>query len=131
MTHQASCCCGQLTLKYPEAITKSALCHCTECQKRTGSVFGAQVALKREKAVVNGNSTIYKRRGDEGGQTTFHFCPTCGTTVYWFADGMPEAIIAAVGAFADQNFAAPTFSVYEDRMHHWLKLPDSITEHMA
>jgi hypothetical protein len=35
-----------------------------------------------------------------------------------------------VGAFADPNFPAPVFSVYEDRMHSWVNMPRDI-EHMT
>ena len=35
---------------------------------------------------TNGLSTTYVRDGREGRKLRFHFCPTCGTTVYWFAD---------------------------------------------
>lgn len=35
-----------------------------------------------------------------------------------------------VGAFADPNFPPPVFSVYEDRMHGWVSMPQGI-EHMA
>jgi hypothetical protein len=42
-----------------------------------------------------------------------------------------EAFIAIpVGAFADPDFPAPSFSVYEDRMHGWVQMPKDI-EHMA
>ena len=35
-----------------------------------------------------------------------------------------------VGAFADPNFPAPRVSVWEDRMHLWVGLPDGI-EHIG
>ena len=41
-----------------------------------------------------------------------------------------ESIAIPVGAFADAHFPAPTFSVYEDRMHAWVSLPAGV-EHMA
>jgi hypothetical protein len=42
----------------------------------------------------------------------------------------PDSIGIPVGAFADSNFPAPIFSVYEERMHAWVSLPEGI-EHMA
>ena len=52
----------------------------------------------------------------------------CGATVYYWTD--PEHIAVPVGAFADPNFPAPRVSVWEDRMHPWVGLPDGI-EHIA
>jgi hypothetical protein len=133
MAHIASCCCGQLQLKYEGEIRRSSVCHCLECQRRTGSAFGLQTRVERSKTIVTGNSTVYQRTGDDpkDGFVTFHFCPICGSTVYWELSGMDEHFVVAAGAFADRSFPAPVFSVYEDRMLPWVKLPDSVETHWA
>ena len=56
------------------------------------------------------------------------FCPRGGATVYDWSG--PEHIAVPVGAFADPNFPAPRVSVWEDRMHPWVGLPDGI-EHIG
>jgi hypothetical protein len=78
---------------------------------------------------VNGQSTRYVRVGDSGGHATFHFCPTCGATVYYFIAGQEEVVAIPIGAFADPGFPQPRFSVYEERMHSWVGLPENV-EHM-
>ena len=60
----------------------------------------------------------------------FRFCPECGSTVFYTAEGLAGSIAIPVGAFADPKFPAPTFSVYEERMHSWVSMPPDI-EHMA
>jgi hypothetical protein len=50
--------------------------------------------------------------------------------VYYEIDDMPGIVAVPVGAFADPGFPPPVFSVYEDRMHSWVKMPEHI-EHMA
>ncbi len=72
----------------------------------------------------------YVRVGDEGGRTQFTFCPVCGATVYFVAEGREESIAIPVGAFAESSFPTPTFSVYEERMHSWVTMPENI-DHMA
>ena len=129
MKHNASCCCGQLTLTYDGELPSSSICHCFACQQRTGSVFGSQAGFDRTKVTTLGDFTKYVRTGDSGGTATFHFCPKCGSTVFWRVSGMPEKVIIAVGAFANSEFPAPTFSVYEDRQHPWVELPESVTVH--
>ena len=52
----------------------------------------------------------------------------CGATVYYWTD--PEHIAVPVGAFADPSFPAPRVSVWEERMHPWVGLPDGI-EHIG
>lgn len=106
------------------------MCHCLACQRRTGSVFGAQARFPLSCVTVTGTSSAWVRIGDEGSKVAFHFCPTCGATVYYVVDGYDtDSIAIPVGAFADPAFPAPTFSVYEERMHGWVSLPEGI-EHM-
>ena len=54
---------------------------------------------------------------------TYHFCPTCGSTVYWENDGFPGYVTVAIGNFADPNFPAPTIAVWEETRHPWVFLP--------
>ncbi len=126
----ASCSCGQLSLTTSEEPLRVSVCHCLACQRRTGSVFGAQARFRRDAVQITGSSSAYVRVGDEGGKATFHFCPQCGATVHYQLEGNPEHVAVPVGAFAEPGFPAPSFSVYEERMHSWVGLPVGI-EHMA
>lgn len=125
----ASCSCGQLSLTTAADPVRVSICHCLACQRRTGSVFGAQARFPRDAVTIHGASTQYVRTGDSGGRATFHFCPECGATVYYLIAGREDTVAVPVGAFADPAFPAPTFSVYEARMHRWVRLPDGV-EHM-
>ncbi len=116
----ASCSCGQLRLTCEGEPVRISMCHCLECQKRTGSVFGAQARFPREGVTIEGRATQWSRPGESGEFATFGFCPVCGSTVYWEAEGLPDTIAVAVGAFADPNFPPPYVSVYEERMHPWV-----------
>ena len=130
-TRTASCSCGQLTLTTSAEPVRVSVCHCLACQRRTGSVFGAQARFQRNSVTISGESIEYVRVGDTGSRVAFSFCPTCGATVYYSVEGHDvESIAVPVGAFADPSFPAPTFSVYEDRMHQWVRLPADM-EHMS
>ncbi len=132
MKHEASCCCGQLNLTFDGDISKTSLCHCFQCQKRMGSVFGVQVRLDRSKVEIRGESTVYQRKGDEGSDViSFHFCPKCGATVFYEAAWMQGGIAVPVGAFADSSLPAPAMQIYSNRKHHWVDLPESIVEYLG
>jgi hypothetical protein len=79
---------------------------------------------------INGTGTEFVRVGDGGTRCTFTFCPTCGATVYYVLGGREEIVAIPVGAFADPSFPAPSFSVYEGRMHSWVAMPMDM-EHTA
>lgn len=128
-SHEASCHCGKLSLTYTGEITKTSVCHCFECQKRTGSVFGVQTRLDVTKTEIKGEAKIFKRTGDGGSEISFHFCPHCGSTLYWTADWAPGAVIATIGAFCDPSLPAPVMQVYGNRKHQWVMMPESAVEY--
>jgi hypothetical protein len=119
----ASCSCGQLKADVAGEPVRVSICHCLACQRRTGSIFGQQARFPREHVAISGASVTYVRVGDEGTRITFHFCPICGSTVYYEPQGLEAFLAIPVGAFADPGFPAPTVSVYEERMHSWVQPP--------
>lgn len=125
-TRTASCSCGQLTVATTDDPVRVTVCHCLACQRRTGSVFGAQARFPNESVEVKGESKQYVRIGDEGSRITFHFCPNCGATVHYAIEGHEGYTAIPVGAFAEPGFPAPTVSVYEERRHAWVRLPEHI-----
>lgn len=126
----ASCSCGQLQAHITGEPIRVSVCHCLACQRRTGSVFGAQARFSSGAVTISGTSKEFVSVGDEGTKITFRFCPECGATVYYTGEGLDGAVAIPVGAFADPQFPSPTFSVYEERMHSWVSMPPDI-EHMA
>ena len=112
----ASCSCGQLNAQVGGEPVRISICHCLACQRRTGSVFGQQARFLRADVQLAGRSAVYVRTGDEGSRIRFHFCPECGSTVYYEPEGLDDFVAIPVGAFADPNFPSPTVSVYEERM---------------
>jgi len=122
----ATCSCGKLTVQVSGEPVRISVCHCLACQKRTGSVFGAQARFPADAVTIAGTSKEYARTGDEGTTARFHFCPECGAIVFYWMDAVPGFIAVPVGAFAAPDFPPPRVSVYEARRHAWVGLPDDI-----
>src|SRR5215475_13929627 len=124
----ATCHCGSLKLLAHGAPRRISLCHCQDCQRRTGSLFGVAAFYPREAVeILQGESKSFIRPSASGKPVTFHFCPDCGASVYWLAERMPHLIGIAVGAFADPSFPRPEQSVWSKDRHHWLDLPSDMT----
>lgn len=106
-----------------------SVCHCLDCQRRSGSAFAMQARYAADDVGVSGETREWSRPGDEGAGAVFHFCPTCGSTVYYCLIDYPGFVTVPVGAFADPHFPAPMVSVYETRKHAWVSLPADIEHH--
>jgi hypothetical protein len=121
----ATCACGQLRVTCRGEPVRVSVCHCLECQRRTGSAFGVQARFARDQVVrMSGRYSEYERVGDSGNVVRLCFCPDCGSTVFLELPSMPAFVVIAVGAFADPGFPSPTYSVYEARRHPWAHVPD-------
>ena len=129
-TRKASCLCGKLSVTYkgpdPERIT---LCHCNACQLRTGTMFAVQGRFPRAKLKITGKSTKWTFPSESekaakypscySGGATFHFCPVCGSTVYWDIATAPDFVGVAIGTFTDPTFPPPKISGFESYGHKW------------
>ena len=114
----ARCCCGSLRAEVPGEHARVAICHCTECQRRTGSAFSVVAFFPKEHVHIEGPNKVYVRVGDSGRKVEFHFCPDCGTSVFWYAEFRPDHVGIAFGAFSDMR--SPVASVWEATRHPWV-----------
>jgi hypothetical protein len=120
MTRIARCCCGSLRAEATGEPALVVACHCTECQRRTGSPFGVSTCFAKDQVRSGGPSKVYMRGSDSGRKVEFHFCPDCGSTVFWYAEAVPDLVGITFGAFADSSMPGPTVSVWETTRHPWV-----------
>jgi hypothetical protein len=119
----ATCSCGALSVTTEGEPQSVVACHCVDCQRRSGSPFGLGAYFAAEQTRVAGDAQVYTRSTDAGNRFETHFCPTCGTSLYWQSGRNPGLIGVAVGGFADPGFPAPVRSVWERSKHGWLHVP--------
>ncbi len=118
----AACACGGLSISVRGDPQRVGMCHCQQCQRRTGSAFGLAAIFARDQlAEAHGPRSAYSRQGESGGTLTFSFCPTCGSTVFWEHSNLPEVILVALGAFADPGFPGPTGAFWAESRHPWVE----------
>ena len=126
MQRTAHCLCGSLRAIVSGEPLFNNICHCRACQRRTGSIVHAGAFFLKGDVQCEGVSKTYVHRSDSGRLVHLHFCPECGTSVYWHAERAPSLCGVAVGCFADPDFPAPSFSVWEESLHPWLPIPPNV-----
>ena len=127
----ASCRCGQLRATVTGEPVRVSVCHCLNCKKRSGSAFAVQARWPAEQVTIEGSSKPFVIVADSGNSATFHFCPECGSDVYYAIDGKFDGLIAVpLGAFDDPYFGMPDYSVWEQRKHDWVAIVGEGIDHL-
>ena len=126
-TRTASCRCGQLRATVTGDPVRVSACHCLNCKKRSGSAFAVQARWPSAQVQIEGTSKTFVKVADSGNRATFHFCPDCGSDVYYAIDGKFDDLVAIpLGVFDDPYFATPGFSVWEKRKHDWVEITGEV-----
>jgi hypothetical protein len=131
-TRTARCACERLQLSVGGEPYFISACNCTECQRRTGSAFGVGAYFAGPQVhSLTGESRVFIRSSDSGRPVQFHFCPHCGSTVYWTGVGesVSEGLGIAAGCFADPTFPAPQIIAWCVSKLGWVEFPPDILHH--
>lgn len=125
----ATCRCGQFSAACAGEPVRISVCHCLNCQKRSGSAFSAQARWPDAQVTLTGERKAWHHVNESGRGATFYFCPECGGTLAYVIEALPGLTAVAIGAFADPNFPPPSFSMYESRKHKWVEITGEGVEH--
>lgn len=125
MTRTAICCCGAASFTLEGEPVFTAVCHCDDCKKRTGSAFG-WVAYFMDAAVTarTGELSAYVLAPEKA--TTRWFCARCGSTLAWAAGVFPGMTGIAAGNLTGDPLPTPAQSVWHGRSLPWLALDPAI-----
>lgn len=123
---KASCQCGQLSAAVPGPTVAVVVCHCRDCQKRSGSPFGQAAYYPHEQVTITGEARTFARPTAAGGTFTQHFCPECGSTVHMRGTKNPDVIGIPIGLFEEPHAMRPVRSVWEERRHDWVEIAPAL-----
>jgi hypothetical protein len=123
MERIATCACRHLRLTVRGEPDRVLACHCRECQRRTGSVFGVSAYFPEDRIIASeGESCTYSRIAG-GVRFETRFCPSCGTSLFWRSSALPRHVAVAVGCFADPGFPPPSIVAWTSEQHGWVRFP--------
>jgi hypothetical protein len=103
--HEGGCLCGDIRYRTAAAPVRVTICHCTFCQRLTGSAFLVEPIFRRHDVVFSGaTSGTWDHRSDGSGKRfTVNFCGACGTTLYLDMERFPDILGLCGGTFDDPN----------------------------
>jgi hypothetical protein len=124
MNHDGQCLCGAVRVGLAAEPAMVNMCHCADCQRRSGSPFGMALWLMEADVTIAGETREFIHASDKGRELVNRFCPACGSTICYTAVLNPGLIAIPAGLFADPETPPPMRSVFEERRHPWVAVPD-------
>ena len=105
-SHEGGCLCRAVRYRVRGEPVRASACHCTYCQKRSGSAFGIGAYFPAQNVeILHGALSVYEHRSDESGRWLRNeFCPVCGVIVGWTAQAFAGARAIAGGTFDDPKW---------------------------
>ncbi|MFO1352227.1 MAG: GFA family protein [Gammaproteobacteria bacterium] len=127
-THEGGCVCGAVRYRVKNNPVRTSVCHCTFCQRRTGSAFGIGAYFMEEDIeMIRGALKTYEHRSDESQRwLRMQFCTQCGTTVTWTAEALPGIRAIAGGTFDQPAWFRIERHSWMRSAHAWLAPPTDV-----
>jgi len=115
------CLCGGVSYRAEAEPLAQAVCHCTDCQRQTGSAFSPVVVVPRAALTLEGSTLAsFTTIGDQHGtETQRQFCSACGSPIVSFVGATPDLAYVNAGTLDDVSWFEPTVEVWSRSAHPW------------
>jgi hypothetical protein len=125
---EGGCLCGSVRFRTTQAPLRTLACHCTFCQKVTGSAYFAESMFAMNAVLFNsGELSCYEHLSDSSHQKVFvHFCPRCGTTVSLTFERWPDIRGIARGCYDEPNAVAVSSHIWTRSAQSGTALPADV-----
>lgn len=123
---RGGCLCGEISYEVTARLDRCYVCHCTDCQKRSGSAFAINVPAAASSLEVKGEPIALGQRRREGPPATVYFCASCLTRLYTFNPAYTGFVMLRGGSL-DQAFALdPSAHLWIKSKQAWVVIPDGV-----
>src|SRR4051812_45447229 len=118
------CMCGAVRFEVDEdALEASQYCHCTRCQRRSGTAASANArATQGSVRITAGEELIREWQPDDGHAKAF--CGECGSALFTHPTGDPRPMGIRLGAFDSDPGIRPQWRQFVANAAPWEPIPD-------
>jgi hypothetical protein len=121
---QGGCLCGGVRFELSEPPQAAGYCHCTRCQRRTGSASSAQARIDgRTFRLLSGAELVKAWRHPEGGFEKC-FCRECGGHLFSRDPDDPTQMSIRMSAFDRDPEVRPQWRAFVEYSAAWEPIPD-------
>lgn len=99
-------------------------CHCTECQRQSGSAFSLSMVVPREAiAIIGGKPKEWLRKHESGRIISCLFCDQCGTRLYHNPRVNAAISIVKSGTLDEAAKFPPVGHIWTKSAQKWFTIP--------
>jgi hypothetical protein len=122
------CLCGRVRFELTEAAVAAGYCHCTRCQRRTGTAASAQARIDGGTfRLLQGQDSVKGWRHPDGGFEKC-FCSECGAHLFSRNPDDAAQMSVRMGAFDGDPGVRPSWRTYVAYAACWEPIPDDALE---
>ena len=127
MTLMCGCACGQVRYQINGEPMFTYACHCTDCQRTTGSAFVVHSTVAKDDFEIEGETRAATLPTGSGAGYDLHFCTKCGTYVWCIYHIRSDPVlIVRTGTLDDAAKLRPQAHIFTRSMQPWFTLPDDV-----
>jgi hypothetical protein len=117
------CLCGSITYSCDAEPVATLVCHCTECQRQTGTAFSVVVGVPVDALQVHGDTlAMFKTVGEaQDSETERNFCSACGSPIFSLSSAFPDVAWLKAGTLDDTSWLEPQVEVWGRSAQPWVE----------
>jgi hypothetical protein len=123
------CLCGGVRFEIDEPFLGASYCHCTRCQRRTGTAASAQGRVAPGALRIVRGAELVREWAPENGWPKC-FCGTCGSAL-WSRDPDSGAMGVRLGSLDGDPGIRPQYRQFVAYAAGWEPIPDDGLERFA
>ena len=121
---RGSCLCGGVRFELTEAPREAGYCHCTRCQRRTGTAASAQARIDGRTFRLLSGAELVKAWKPDDSPFEKCFCGKCGAHLFSRSVQDPHLMSIRLGAFDGDPGVRPSWRTYVAYAAPWEPIPD-------
>jgi hypothetical protein len=123
MMPKGRCHCGAVRYDMPAETHHRAICHCGDCRRHAGAPMVAWGLVDKDRLKIEGETREYAS-SDNGRR---HFCPNCGTSLFYTNDAVfPGKVDVQTATLDDPDSLPPETQVQVAERIEWMERLDQI-----
>src|SRR5262249_34169968 len=116
--------CGGVRFEVTVPPVASSYCHCTRCQRRTGTAAAASARLAPGSLRIVQGEELVRAYDPGGGGFLKEVCSACGSALWGRGPGGPQVLGVRLGAFDEAPGIRPGHRQFVAYAAAWEPIPD-------